>query len=53
MVDTITLPESKFPGLSKTMLRERPNTLYNFYQDAFGINITGTDERLRVARARR
>lgn len=51
MVDTITLPETKFPGLTRTMLRERPNTLYNFYQDAFGINITGTDERLRVALA--
>jgi len=51
MVDTITLPEAKFPGLTKTILRDRPNTLYNFYQDAFGINVTGTDERLRVASA--
>lgn len=51
MVDTITLPESIFPTLTETMLRDRPNTLYNFYQDAFGINVASTDERLRVARA--
>jgi GntR family transcriptional regulator len=51
MVDTVMLPETKFPGLTESMLRSRPNTLYNFYQDAFGINVTGTDERLRVAYA--
>jgi GntR family transcriptional regulator len=51
VVDTVMLPETKFPGLTESMLRSRPNTLYNFYQDAFGINVTSTDERLRVARA--
>ncbi|WP_053573048.1 GntR family transcriptional regulator [Caballeronia cordobensis] len=51
LVDTVMLPETKFPGLTESMLRSRPNTLYNFYQDAFGINVTSTDERLRVARA--
>jgi GntR family transcriptional regulator len=51
VVDTVMLPETKFPGLTESMLRGRPNTLYNFYQDAFGINVTGTDERLRVAYA--
>jgi GntR family transcriptional regulator len=51
MVDTVMLPETKFAGLDERMLRERPNTLYNFYQDAFGINVTGTDERLRVGQA--
>ncbi len=51
MVDTITLPEALFANLTETMLRERPNTLYNFYQDAFGINVASTDERLRAARA--
>jgi GntR family transcriptional regulator len=45
------LPETKFPGLTESMLRNRPSTIYNFYQDAFGINVTGTDERLRVAQA--
>ncbi|SAL77721.1 GntR family transcriptional regulator [Caballeronia arvi] len=51
VVDTVMLPETKFPGLTESMLRSRSNTLYNFYQDAFGINVTGTDERLRVAYA--
>ncbi|CAL8481154.1 GntR family transcriptional regulator [Caballeronia sp. S22] len=51
LIDTVMLPEAKFPDLTETMLRDRTDTLYNFYQDAFGINVTGTDERLRIARA--
>lgn len=51
IVETIMLPESSFAGLTEAMLRDRPNTLYNFYQDAFGINVVGTDERVRVAQA--
>ncbi|MEW9585653.1 UTRA domain-containing protein [Paraburkholderia sp. DGU8] len=42
-------------GVSSTRccqrLRNRPNALYNFYQDVFGINVVETDERVRVARA--
>jgi len=49
MTDNITLAEGRFPGLTEKVLRERPGTLYHFYQDAFGINVVGTDERLRVA----
>jgi GntR family transcriptional regulator len=48
MIDNITLPESLFPGLSEAALRERPSTLYSFYQDAFGINVLDTSERLHV-----
>jgi len=51
MVDNITVPEARFPGLTEAALRERPSTLYNFYQDAFNINVVGTDERVRVALA--
>jgi GntR family transcriptional regulator len=51
MIDNITVPEARFPGLSEAALRERPSTLYNFYQDAFNINVVGTDERVRVGRA--
>ncbi|SAK75673.1 GntR family transcriptional regulator [Caballeronia ptereochthonis] len=51
MVESITLPETIFPTLSEAMLRDRPNTLYNFYQDAFGINVVGTDEHVRVSLA--
>lgn len=51
IVDTITVAEAMFPGLTETQLRERPSTLYHFYQAAFGINVIDTEERLRVALA--
>ena len=50
-VDHISVPEASFPGLTETMLGARPSTLYNFYQDAFGINVVSIDERVRVALA--
>jgi GntR family transcriptional regulator len=49
LIDNITLPEARFAGLTEMKLRNRPNTLYHFYQATFGINVIGTDERLRVA----
>ncbi|MEX3978308.1 GntR family transcriptional regulator [Paraburkholderia sp. EG287A] len=51
MIDSITVAEERFAGLTEAALRERPSTLYNFYQDAFHINVVGTEERLRVATA--
>jgi len=51
MVDEICLPEALFPGMTEQQLRERPSTLYSFYQDAFGVNVIGTDERLRTGLA--
>jgi GntR family transcriptional regulator len=51
IVDHISVPEASFPGLTETMLGARPSTLYNFYQDAFGINVVSIDERVRVALA--
>ena len=51
MIDNITVAEERFPGLTEAALRERPSTLYNFYQDAFHINVVGTEERLRVGTA--
>jgi len=51
MVDDITLPEALFSGLTEKQRRERPSTLYNLYQDAYGINVIATDERLRVCQA--
>jgi len=48
LIDHITLPESLFPGLTEAALRERPSTLYSFYQAAFGINVIDTSERLHV-----
>jgi len=51
LMDDIALPEALFSGLTEKQLRERPSTLYNFYQDAYGLNVIATDERLRVCRA--
>lgn len=51
MIDSITVAEERFAGLTEAALRERPSTLYNFYQDAFHINVVGTEERLRVVTA--
>jgi len=51
MIDAITVPVERFPTLTEVQLRERPNTLYNFYQDGFGINIIRTEERLRATLA--
>lgn len=51
MIDNITVAEARFPTLTETALRDRPSTLYNFFQDAFGINVVDTDERVRVALA--
>lgn len=47
MIDDIVLPERLFAGLTEAQLRGRPNTLYNFYQEAFGVNVIQTEERLR------
>lgn len=51
LVDTITVPEALFSGLSKEQLRKRPSTLYSFYQEMFGINVIGTAESARVTTA--
>lgn len=51
MVDEICLPEALFPGMTEQQLRDRPSTLYSLYQDAFGVNVIGTDERLRTGLA--
>lgn len=50
-IDTLTLPETLFPGLTEKMVAERPSTLYRFYQDSFGINVIGTEEHVRAALA--
>ena len=51
IVDTITVAESRFPGLTEAALRGRSSTLYNFYQEAYGINVVNTCERVRAASA--
>ncbi|MEW5888976.1 MAG: GntR family transcriptional regulator [Pseudomonadota bacterium] len=51
IVDEITVAEERFPGLTEKRLRERPNTLYHFYQQAYGISVVRTEERLRAVKA--
>ncbi len=51
LIDEILLPEKLFPGIDEKKLRERPGTLYQLYQDTFGIAIISTRERLRAVSA--
>ncbi len=51
IVDNITLAADRFPGLTETLVRDRPNTLYNLYLDAFGVNVIHIDERVRATAA--
>lgn len=51
IVDEIALPEALFPGLTESMLRNRPNTLYSLYQVQFGLNVIRIEERLRAVAA--
>jgi GntR family transcriptional regulator len=51
LVDTLALPEALFSGLTEAQLRDRPSTLYSFYQENFGINVIGTAENARAISA--
>ena len=51
IVDDIVLPALHFPGLSERIFVARDNTIYHLYQSRFGINVVGTDERLRAVTA--
>ena len=51
IVDDITLPVAHFPGLTERQFRNRASTIYNLYQEAFGISVVRTSERLRATLA--
>jgi GntR family transcriptional regulator len=51
IVDDIVLPAARFPGLTEKQFRDRPSTIYNLYQEAFGISVVRTSERLRATLA--
>lgn len=51
LVDEITLPETLFPGMSEEQLRDRPSTLYNLYQEVYGLNVIRIEERVRATLA--
>lgn len=48
IVDEIVLDQARFPGLTEKQFLRRPNTIYNLYQDAFGISVVRAQERLRA-----
>ena len=48
IVDDITVSAARFPGMTERAIRDRPSTVYNLYQDAFGISVVRTVERLRA-----
>lgn len=51
--DRLWLPAASFKGLSEKRLRERPGTIYRFYQDEFGITVVRALERARAVAADR
>jgi len=46
IVDRILLPDGFFPGLTEAQVRDRRTTLYQLYQDSFGVGVLRTEERL-------
>jgi GntR family transcriptional regulator len=52
-LDEIYLPVALFPGLTEQRLRDRQTTLYQLYQDEFGVTVVRTAERLRACGASR
>lgn len=51
IVDDLVVSATRFPGLTERQFRERPSTIYNLYQDAFGVSVVRTRERLRARTA--
>lgn len=49
MLDDITVAAARFPGLTEALFRDRPSTIYHLYQEAFGVSVVRTSERLRAA----
>jgi GntR family transcriptional regulator len=48
ILDDLTLPADLFPGLTEKIFVSRDNTIYQFYQTRYGINVIGCDERVRA-----
>jgi GntR family transcriptional regulator len=51
IVDDIALPALRFAGLTERQFSERRSTIYNLYQEAFGISVVKTRERVRATPA--
>jgi GntR family transcriptional regulator len=46
--DRITLSCALFPRLTQAQFEQRPGTIYELYQRAFGVTVVGADERARA-----
>lgn len=46
IIDDILLPERYFGGMTEAQVRDRRTTLYQLYQDIFGVAVLRTEERL-------
>lgn len=53
VLDEITLPAERFPRLSEKVFRERDSTIYQLYQEHYGINVVRIAERLSATLADR
>jgi GntR family transcriptional regulator len=53
VLDEITLPAERFPGLNEKLFRDRDSTIYQLYQERYGINVVRSAERLSAALADR
>lgn len=51
VIDEIYLPEKLLPELTEQVVRERPSTLYQLYQERFGLTVVRAEERLRAVKA--
>lgn len=51
MLDRLALPAKRFPGLTEDGFAARPNTIYGFYQEAFGLTVIRTREDLTAVAA--
>jgi GntR family transcriptional regulator len=49
IVDDIALCAARFSGLTYARFRDRRSTIYNLYQEAFGLSVVRTRERVRAA----
>jgi GntR family transcriptional regulator len=47
-VDDLYIDAERFAKLTPAQFKERPNTIYNLYQEAFGFSVVKTEERLRA-----
>jgi GntR family transcriptional regulator len=50
-IDDLYIDAQRFAKLTPVQFKERPNTIYNLYQEAFGLTVVKTEERLRAEAA--